>query len=114
MPQELEALCEMRYLLHKEMTAQYGPILEDGGALAPCLKNTEEAFEWMLRIAKQAGYAKHVKLGLDVAASELYRADSGKYDVGSGSLTRAELLDYYKTLAARYPLTFLEDGFEPG
>ncbi len=108
----LEALVSMRYLLEKKLSDKYGSFPEDGGALAPPLTRTEEAFEYMLLAAREAGCEKHVTLGLDVAANELFDREHGLYTMTTGSMTTDELIDYYKRLCADYPLTFIEDPFE--
>ncbi|HHV64986.1 MAG TPA: phosphopyruvate hydratase [Peptococcaceae bacterium] len=108
----LEALVEMRSLLQKKLIAKYGYFPEDGGALAPPLSSTEEAFEYMLGVAREVGCEKNVSLGLDVAANELYDPESGCYNLSKGRMSPSELISYYKKLCTDYPLTFIEDPFE--
>ena len=112
-PDELEALVHLRRSLERKLREKYGNFPEDGGALgAPC-SSTAEAFGWMLDNAGEEGYDSRVSLGLDVAASELFAADTGKYRLGSNRvLTAEQLLGYYAELCGRYPLTLIEDGFD--
>ena len=57
-----------RSVAKKRCAEKYGVIAEDGGALAPPMKqHGGEAFETMLSVARQVGCEKHVFLGLDVA-----------------------------------------------
>lgn len=108
----LEALVEMRYLLEKQFKKRYGLVSEDGGALAPPLASTEEAFEYMLDAARQVGCENNISLGLDVAANELYNKENALYSTKAGLMNSDELIEYYKKLCRDYPLTFIEDPFE--
>ncbi len=108
---QVEAISGMRWHLEKLCKTKYGPVAEDGGALAPPLRNTPEAFECMLEAARLTGCEDHVKLGLDVAANELYRQDRGVYEMTSGEMEPEALLAYYQRLAADYPLVYIEDAF---
>ena len=112
-PDALDALWAMRHRLEERLRARYGAFPEDGGALAPPCRSTAEGFEWMLSTAEELGLKDHVTLGLDVAASELFDPDTGMYRLADGSLYGPEALsEYYRELCGRYPLTFIEDGFE--
>ena len=107
----VEALCAMRYLLEKKCRAKYGAVAEDGGALAPPMANTQEAFETMLAVAKEVGCEKQLFLGLDVAANELLDEASGCYNMTSGKMEPEALHEYYVKLAHDYPLIYIEDPF---
>ncbi len=112
-PDELEALCTMRKELEAGLRGQYGDFPEDGGALAPPCSSSAEGFQWILRTASALGYEQNIKLGLDVAASELWDKDSRCYKMAGGkNLTSEELAEYYRELCIKYPLGFIEDGFE--
>ena len=108
--EELEALVTLRRCLQKRLTEKYGVIAEDGGALAAPLRSTEEAFDWMLRVAEECGYSEKVTLGLDIAASELYDSANETYRFNK-VFNKAELIDYYVALCEKYPLTYIEDAF---
>jgi enolase len=112
---QLEALWSLRWNLEKGLRAVYGTFPEDGGALAPPLKSSEEAFAWIMKTAQEIGYKKHISLGLDVAASELWIEKEGVYrlkKVGKKEeFTTERLLKYYKELTSLYPITLIEDGF---
>ena len=110
---QLETLVHLRSHLEKNTNAKFGIVPEDGGALAPPLKSSEEAFDLMLESARQIGMEGHVSLGLDVAASELFDEASQTYAAGKDrSLTKKEMLERYVSLCKSYPLTLIEDGFE--
>lgn len=108
----LEALVAIRYRLQASLEQRFGSVPEDGGALAAPLASTEEAFDCMLEAVGQAGHEGHVRLGLDVAAGELYRPDTGSYRLGKKEMAPAELSARYETLCRQYPLVFLEDPFD--
>src|SRR6266567_784963 len=87
----------------------------DEGGFAPKLNSAEAAIEAILQAVKDAGYSagKEIYLALDVAASEFYDANSGKYVFKKSSgqkLKGEELVDFYGTLLNKYPIISIEDG----
>jgi len=91
----------------------YSTAVGDEGGFAPDLKSNEEAIEVLLAAIKSAGYkvGKDVLLGLDVAATELYR--NKKYNLVVGKkekLSSNEMIDYLERLVNRYPIISIEDG----
>jgi enolase len=93
--------------------ANYGTTVGDEGGYAPTVKHgNAEALELITTAIVQAGYepGKQIALGLDVAASELYR--DGKYHLGTENkaLTSSEMIDFLADLAANYPIVSIEDG----
>jgi len=87
----------------------------DEGGFAPKLDSAEAAIEVILQAVKDAGYeaGKEIFLALDVASSEFYDANSGKYVFKKSSgqkLKGAELVDFYAKLTGKYPIISIEDG----
>src|SRR6266566_4590596 len=87
----------------------------DEGGFAPKLDSAEAAIEVILQAIKDAGYeaGKEIFLALDVASSEFYDANSGKYvfKKSSGQKLKAEeLIEFYSTLINKYPIISIEDG----
>lgn len=84
----------------------------DEGGFAPNLPSNEAAIEVILEAVAEAGYqaGKDIFLGLDVAATELYR--DGKYHFESTQqvLSSQEVVDFYASLVERYPVISIEDG----
>ena len=85
----------------------------DEGGFAPDLKSNEEAIEVLLKAIKTAGYkaGKDILLGLDVAATELYR--NKKYILTANKkekLSSNEMIDYLGQLVDKYPIISIEDG----
>ncbi|MEK3887889.1 phosphopyruvate hydratase [Bacillus sp. FSL K6-3431] len=88
----------------------------DEGGFAPNLKSNEEALETIMIAIEKAGYkaGEEVKLAMDVASSEFYNKDDGKYHLsGEGIVkTSAEMVDWYEELAGKYPIVSIEDGLD--
>jgi enolase len=85
----------------------------DEGGFAPNLENNEEALSVILEAIQFAGYSigQEVLLGLDVAASELYKNGSYLFNnEATPRKTSAEAVDYYTQLVDRYPIISIEDG----
>lgn len=80
----------------------------DEGGFAPHVKDSAEAFDFLMNAIESSGYAGKVQLGIDAAASE-FCAD-GAYAVDGKSLSSAELTDYYEKLCGSYPLISIEDS----
>jgi enolase len=108
----VEALHDIRKTMAEILEARFGPVPETGGAFAPPLRDTSEAFDLMLRAVENAGHEGNVFLGLDVAASELYRKEEDLYSLSGKKMTAEELTDYYRSLTKRYPLAYIEDPFQ--
>ncbi len=84
----------------------------DEGGFAPDLESTEEAIEAILEAAERAGHRERVAIALDPAASEVF--EDGVYELpGEGrSLDPGRMIDFYRSLAGRYPLVSIEDGLD--
>jgi enolase len=88
----------------------------DEGGFAPSLPSNRDALEMVLRAVEAAGYApgKEVYLALDVAASELFREEDGRYvlEREGTTLTSQELVELYTRWAREYPIISIEDGLD--
>jgi len=87
----------------------------DEGGYAPKLHSNREAFELVIEAIKAAGLVpgKDVFLGIDVAASEFYDVETGKYTLKAdgGVFTSKEMVDnYYLPLTTEFPIITIEDG----
>jgi len=85
----------------------------DEGGFAPNLNSNEEAIEVLLAAIKSAGYkaGKEVLIGLDVAATELYK--NKKYNLAvweKEKISSSEMIDYLECLVNKYPIISIEDG----
>ena len=83
--------------------------LGDEGGFAPNLDSNRAALDLIVESIERAGYTpgEQVALALDVAATEFF--SDGAYQFEGKSLTGSELISYYETLVADYPLVSIED-----
>ncbi len=88
--------------------AGYSTAVGDEGGFAPHVKDSAEAFGFLVKAIAEAGYEGKVKLGIDCAASEFFAG--GKYTVDGKSFSSAELTAFYETLVDRYPIVSIEDS----
>ena len=91
----------------------YSTSVGDEGGFAPNLKSNEEALEVLLGAIERAGYrpGEDVYLGLDVAASEIYR--DGVYQLSAEAnpeRSADDMIAWYRELVDRYPILSIEDG----
>jgi enolase len=88
----------------------------DEGGFAPALQSNEAPLELLVTAVGSAGYrpGDDVAICLDPAASEFF--NNGRYELaGEGrSLSSAEMVDYWASIAERYPVVSLEDGMAEG
>jgi enolase len=88
----------------------------DEGGFAPNLGSNEEALQTIMEAIEKAGYkpGEEVRLAMDVAASELFNKEDGKYHLsGEGVVkTSEEMVAFYEELANKYPIVSIEDGLD--
>lgn len=92
----------------------YSTGVGDEGGFAPDLQSNEEGFELITEAVKRAGYTpgEDVCYAIDVAASEFYDSELGKYKFrwSTGEeFTTDELIDFYEKLISKYPIISIED-----
>ena len=82
----------------------------DEGGFAPNLGSNVEALDLLLAAIEQAGYTPgtDIALALDVASTEFF--DAGVYTFEGEQKSAADMVAYYKTLLANYPVVSIEDG----
>ena len=102
--------CLKRLLDEQGMSTAVG----DEGGFAPPVSGSAEALEFLLRAVEAAGYrpGEDVWLGLDCAASELYR--DGQYSLPGErlELDAAGFADWLAELVRQYPIRSIEDGMD--
>ncbi|RBN38346.1 phosphopyruvate hydratase, partial [Priestia megaterium] len=89
----------------------------DEGGFAPNLGSNREALEVIVEAITKAGYeaGKDIQLGMDVASSEFFNKETGKYDLageGRTGVTSAEMVDFYEQLVNEFPIVSIEDGLD--
>jgi len=107
-----EVYHSLKKVLHDEKLGTGGG---DEGGFAPRFKSNEHALEVLALAVKNAGYVlgKDIYFALDVASSEFYDKETGKYifKKSDGSKKSGEeLISLYQDLAKRYPIISIEDG----
>ena len=82
----------------------YNTAVGDEGGFAPNLGSNEEALTIILEAIERAGYkaGEEVRLAMDVASSELFNKEDGKYHLaGEGVVkTSEEMVDWYEELTS--------------
>jgi len=108
-----EVFHALKKLLHKK---GFSTAVGDEGGFAPNLGSHAEALQLIMQAIENAGYGagEDVLIGLDCAASELYR--DGRYHLAGEhlQLSPPELVDYLASLADRFPIVSIEDGMAEG
>jgi enolase 1/2/3 len=100
----------LKGLLHKRGLST---AIGDEGGFAPSLKTNDEAVEVILEAIDKAGYkaGKDVAIALDPASSEMFQ--DGAYTFWKSDKSKkssAEMVDYWKKWAEKYPIVSIEDG----
>jgi len=81
--------------------------LGDEAGYSAAFETNEEALEIMADLISKNNYP--LRIGLDVAASQYYRADN--YIIGKKSYSSEELKNYYLKLIDAYDILLIEDPF---
>lgn len=118
MRQGAEVYHALKGLAKKKYGQSAGNVGDEGG-VAPDIQTAEEALDLITEAIEQAGYTGKVKIAMDVASSEFYKAEEKKYDLDFKNpesdpakwLTYEQLADLYSGLAKKYPIVSIEDPF---
>ena len=98
--------------------AGYQTLVGDEGGFAPNLKSNEEAFEFIIKAIKKAGYkpGKDAFLASDLALSEYYDKKSGNYSLndksGKKKVSADEVIKTLDKWLKKYPIISLEDPLD--
>ena len=93
----------------------YSTNVGDEGGFAPNLKSNEEAIQVVTQAIEKAGYkpGEDIFIALDPASSEYYIEKENVYHLKwstGDKLTPAEMVDFWKDWAKKYPIISIEDG----
>ncbi|KAF2630769.1 enolase [Macroventuria anomochaeta] len=118
MRQGAEVYQKLKTLAKKKYGQSAGNVGDEGG-VAPDIQTPEEALDLITEAIEAAGYTGQIKIAMDVASSEFYKADEKKYDLDfknpdsdkSKWLTYEQLAELYKSLSQKYPIVSIEDPF---
>ena len=99
-----------RRLRHRHLNTGLG----DEGGFAPKMKSNEDSIKFIMDAISAAGYepGKQIGISLDVASSEFYNKETGKYRFDGEERESAYMLDYYEKLVNEYPIVSIEDPFQ--
>ena len=88
----------------------------DEGGFTPNLGSNREALELIVEAIEKAGYkpGDDVRLGLDVAATEMYDKETKLYDLKheGKKLTAEQMVDLYEEWVNNFPIVTIEDGLD--
>lgn len=109
----LRAGTEIFHALKSELSkGGYSTGVGDEGGFAPAVRSSREALDFIMKAIESAGYKpeKDIVIALDSAATEFYK--EGAYHLsGEGRvLSSGEMVEYYQSLSADYPIASIEDG----
>ena len=84
----------------------------DEGGFAPNLESNRAALDLILEAVEGAGFkpGKEIALAMDVAATEFHK--DGKYSFEGKQLSSSEMIAYYASLVAAYPIVSIEDPLD--
>ncbi len=104
-----EIFHHLKKVLHdKKLSTAVG----DEGGFAPDLPNNASAIDLILEASEKAGYrpGEQVWIAMDVAATELYDAKTGKYTIDGKALDSAGMVELLSGWVTKYPICSIEDG----
>jgi enolase len=111
----VETYHALKALLHKK---GYSTAVGDEGGFAPSLKSNDEAVELILQAIADTGLkaGKEMAIALDPATSEMWQDGAYVFFKSDKNrrLSSAEMVDFWKSWADKYPIVSLEDGLAEG
>ena len=104
-----EVFHQLKKVLHEK---KLGTTVGDEGGFAPNLSNNAAAIDLILEAAEKAGYTpgEEVSIAVDLAATELYDAKSGKYTLDGKQIDAAGVVELLAGWLKKYPICSIEDG----
>ena len=108
--------CEIFHSLKKVLRGQgLSTAVGDEGGFAPELASNQAALEALATAVENAGYKleEDIVFALDVASSEFFDAEKGKYVFGKSDGSERdsdEMVAFYEDLLAKFPIRSIEDG----
>ncbi len=84
----------------------------DEGGFAPDLGSNVEALDLICSAIEKSGYqlGDQVQIALDVAATEFYNTETGRYKIDGKELSSDEMVGFLADWADKYPICSIEDG----
>lgn len=86
----------------------------DEGGFAPNIQSNRQALDLLSEAIEKAGYrlGQDIVFSLDVAASELFKDGVYRMPSEKQEFSSIQLIDYYASLIANYPIVSIEDGLD--
>lgn len=110
----LHDLFQVRASLRDQLSeAGLSTLVADEGGFAPALSGHDELFERVLDAVQDAGFrpGDDIALSLDVAASQFYRPEQGRYRMQQGVVKPGALFETILSWDETYPIVSIEDPF---
>ena len=104
---------EVYQTLREQLQESYGRSainVGDEGGFAPPMTRAEEALDALDGAIQESGYTGEARLAIDVAASTFY--EDGAYTVAGKQYSTGEIIEYYREMAATYPVVSIEDPLQ--
>ncbi len=78
------------------------------------MKSNKDSLKYIMDAISAAGYepGKQIGISLDVASSEFYNKETGKYHFDGEERDSGYMLDFYENLINEYPIVSIEDPFQ--
>lgn len=86
----------------------------DEGGFAPKIKDSQEAYEYLLKSVEKAGYipGEDIAFACDVASTEFYDKEKQLYLFEGEQRSRDEMFELYDAWMKQYPLISIEDPLD--
>lgn len=110
--ESMEICHAVNSILREIIVKNYGKIaanVGDEGGFAPPITEVREAMDRLSEAVERSGFSNKIVYGLDCAATHLYDAKTGLYQLEGKTLSTDEMVDFYKNLIAAYPIATIED-----
>ena len=114
--------CEVYHSLQGLLKKMFGKaatnVGDEGGFGAPQIRDESHTLEIIMEAIKNSGHEGRIEIGLDVAASEFYDAETKTYNLSKKKgtkdrvMTADQLSDLYDDLTQKYPIKSIEDPFD--
>ncbi|EKD48598.1 MAG: hypothetical protein ACD_64C00232G0002 [uncultured bacterium] len=109
----MEAGSDFFHILKKLLEQKgYSTAVGDEGGFAPAFDHEQQALDFLMETIEymQHEYGISMMIAIDVAASQFYDKKMDAYHWHGKLISSGELINWYRELAATYPLYAIEDG----
>ncbi len=110
--ESVQAAATLLHALKAHLVKIYGPFsanIGDEGGFVPDIADCQEPFAILAEVVKNSGITLPMKFSVDAAANSFFSDNA--YAVNSTPMAAEQLLAYYRDIAEKFPLLFIEDPF---